>query len=135
MSEIEGIAIAKHHRALTQAQVDQFMADGYLSLGKLLDDNLIALLRDEYDAEFARAQNSGRYNNLAIEHTDEAEAKRKAPVQMLQIMQMCERNIHFRQLLYKPEVLDRIEDLIGPNIQLFHDQALFKPAHKGGAVF
>ena len=25
-------------------------------------------------------------------------------------------------------------DLIGPTIQLFHDQALFKPAHTGGPI-
>jgi ectoine hydroxylase-related dioxygenase (phytanoyl-CoA dioxygenase family) len=54
---------------------------------------------------------------------------------MLQIMQMCERNIHFRKLIYDDRILDIVEDLIGPNIQLFHDQALFKPARHGGPVF
>ena len=47
---------------------------------------------------------------------------------------MCERNIHFRRLLYHPRFLDLVEDLIGPNIQLFHDQAIFKPPHHGGPV-
>jgi ectoine hydroxylase-related dioxygenase (phytanoyl-CoA dioxygenase family) len=50
-------------------------------------------------------------------------------------MQMCERSLDFRQLLYDGRILDIAEDLIGPNIQLFHDQALFKPAHHGGSVF
>ena len=58
--------------------------------------------------------------------------KNSADEQMLQIMQMCERSIHFRQLLYDTRILDIAEDLIGPNIQLFHDQALYKPAHHGG---
>jgi ectoine hydroxylase-related dioxygenase (phytanoyl-CoA dioxygenase family) len=43
-------------------------------------------------------------------------------------------NIHFRRLVYHERLLDIIEDLIGPNIQLFHDQALYKPAYHGGPV-
>ena len=54
---------------------------------------------------------------------------------MLQIMQCCERSTHFRQLLYDGRILDIAEDLLGPNIQLFHDQALYKPARDGGSVF
>jgi ectoine hydroxylase-related dioxygenase (phytanoyl-CoA dioxygenase family) len=49
-------------------------------------------------------------------------------------MQMCERSLSFRRLLYQEPILDIAEDLIGPNIQLFHDQALFKPAHHGGPI-
>lgn len=135
MSENEGIAIAKHHKALTQEQVDAYMADGYLRLGRILDDDTLALLRREYDAEFERARDSGNYLNLATDANADLEQKRKAPVQMLQIMQMCERNIHFRKVLHHEGILNVIEDIIGPNIQLFHDQALFKPAHHGGAVF
>ncbi|MCE9615740.1 MAG: phytanoyl-CoA dioxygenase family protein [Lentisphaerae bacterium] len=135
MSDTEGIAIAHLHRALSQEQIDSFMAQGYLSLGRILDDDTLALLRQEYDAEFKRAQESGRYRNLAIDDTNDLDKKRKAPVQMLQIMQMCERNIHFRKILHHERLLDIVSDLIGPNIQLFHDQALYKPAHHGGAVY
>ena len=52
-------------QSLTQDQIDFFMANGYLSIGKVLDDDTIALLRREYDGEFARAQTSGNYRNLA----------------------------------------------------------------------
>ena len=38
----------------------------------------------------------------------------------------------YRRLLYDDRILDMVEDLIGPNIQLFHDQALYKPARHGG---
>ena len=31
-------------------------------------------------------------------------------------MQMSERNIHYRHLLYDDPILDMVEDLIGPNI-------------------
>ena len=124
-----------HLKALTPDQVNQFWTDGYLPIGKLLDDDHIDLLRAEYDRAFNLARaGEGSFRNLAIDDTDDLEAKNRAETQMLQIMQMCERSLPFRQLLFHAPLLDRVEDLIGPNIQLFHDQALFKPPHHGGPV-
>jgi ectoine hydroxylase-related dioxygenase (phytanoyl-CoA dioxygenase family) len=122
-------------KALNQAQVDDFWREGYLKVGKILTDDEIATLRQEYDAIFANAR-AGKigFRNLAIDHTDDLETKNKADKQMLQIMQMCEISIQFRKLVYHERILDVIEDLIGPNIQLFHDQALYKPAYQGGPV-
>ena len=123
-------------RRLSAEQVDRFRHDGYLKLGRLLDDGLIDLLRREYDREFALARGGdAQFRNLSISDTDDLRKKNEAPEQMLQIMQMCERNLHFRRLLFHGEILDCVEDLLGPNLQLFHDQALYKPAHHGGPVF
>ena len=125
----------RYLKALTPDQVDRFWTDGFLSIGKLLTDEEIDLYRTEYDREFERARAGlGRFRNIAIDDADDLEAKNRADTQMLQIMQMCERNLHFRELLYEPRILDMMEDLLGPNLQLFHDQALFKPAHHGGPV-
>jgi len=118
--------------ALTQQQIDRFHHDGYLKFGKILEDSEIELLQEQYDLEFEKAQQNGRFRNLA---TEDGSATVATERQMLQIMQMCERNIHFRKLLFDARILDVIEDLIGPNIQLFHDQALYKPAFNGGPVF
>ncbi len=124
------------HKALTQAQIDGFWSDGFVCVGKVLSDEQIELLRGEYDRTFEEAR-AGKINfrNLSINNTDELEDKNQASQQMLQIMQMCEINIQFRRLAYDEHLLDIIEDLIGPNIQLFHDQALYKPAYHGGPVF
>ena len=123
-------------RRLTAEQVNEFRTRGYLKLGRLLDDAAVELLRREYDREFELARSgAGSFRNLAIDDTDDVAAKNEAEEQMLQIMQMCERNLHYRRLLYHEPILDCVEDLIGPNIQLFHDQALYKPAHHGGPVF
>lgn len=119
---------------LTQEQLDFFWEKGYLPYGKVLDDATLELLRQEYDAEFERAWQQGALRNLSAKPDADLEEQKKAPQQMLQIMQMCERNIHFRRLLYNEKILDIVQDLIGPNIMLFHDQALFKPAHAGGVV-
>jgi ectoine hydroxylase-related dioxygenase (phytanoyl-CoA dioxygenase family) len=115
---------------LKQEQIDFFAENGYLSYGKILDDAQIELLRREYDAEFESASQQSSLRNLSGDNGDE----KPVSTQMLQIMQMCERNIHFRRLIYNPAILDIVQDLIGPNLMLFHDQALFKPARTGGAV-
>jgi ectoine hydroxylase-related dioxygenase (phytanoyl-CoA dioxygenase family) len=44
-----------------------------------------------------------------------------------------ERNIHFRRLHYNARILDVVQDLLGPNILLFHDQALFTPVRAGSS--
>lgn len=121
--------------SLTAGQVARFNADGYLPIGKLLDDNLVDVLRDEYDRLFGEARETGNFRNLAIDNTDSVDEKNDAGTQMLQIMQMCERSLVFRQLLYDERILDIVQDLLGPNLQLFHDQALYKPARQGDAVF
>ena len=99
--------------------MNEFQTRGYLELGRLLDDATVELLRREYDREFELARSgASSFRNLAIDDTDDVAAKNEAEEQMLQIMQMCERNLHFRRLLYHEPILDCIEDLIGPNIQL-----------------
>jgi len=123
------------YKALTQEQVNTFRQRGYISIGKVLDDALVETLRNEYDRLFTEARQDGRFRNLAIDDTDDLDRKNNAAEQMLQIMQMCERSLDFRRLLYHTKLLDLVEDLIGPNIQLFHDQALYKPARHGGSVF
>jgi ectoine hydroxylase-related dioxygenase (phytanoyl-CoA dioxygenase family) len=123
------------YRALSQEQIDSFWTYGFLPIGKILNDGEIDLLRREYDGEFERAQaGQSEFRNLSVDEVDDQNGNKQSPQQMLQIMQMGERNIHFHKLLYDDRILDIIEDLIGPNIQLFHDQALHKPAHHGGPV-
>jgi len=121
--------------ALAQEQINHFCREGYLRIGKILEDDELVLLREQYELEFEKARESNTYTNLSIEAGDDSEAKEIVPQRMLQITQMCERNIHYRRLVHNEKILDIAEDLIGPNIQLFHDQALFKPASDGGAVF
>ena len=120
---------------LAQEQIDFFRVNGYLPCGKVLEDAEVEVLRREYDVEFEKAWQANSLRNLSAGDSVDAEGKRAAPSHMLQIMQMCERNIHFRRALYHEAILDLAQDLIGPNLMLFHDQALFKPARTGGPVF
>jgi len=120
---------------LTREQADFFVENGYLSYGKILSDELLGVLRREYDAEFERAESDDSYRNLSVGDSADAATKKNSGTRMLQIINVGERNIHFRKLAYNKEMLDIVQDIIGPNIMQFHDQALFKPAYTGGAVF
>lgn len=115
--------------ALSLDQTEFFAENGYLPYGPLLAAEEIEALRSEYDRVFAEARESGALRNLAVPESG------AEPRQMLQIMQMCERSLAFRRLLYDPRILDAVESLIGPNVMLFHDQALYKPARTGGPIF
>jgi phytanoyl-CoA hydroxylase len=119
---------------LSQEQIDFFWANGYLKIGKVLTEAEVETYRHEYDRVFEEANHTNNYSNLASGGKS-AEEKRAASKQMLQIINMCERSVLFGGLNYDERFLNIVEDLIGPNIMLFHDQALWKPARTGGAVF
>jgi ectoine hydroxylase-related dioxygenase (phytanoyl-CoA dioxygenase family) len=115
--------------SLTQEQIDFFALNGYVAYGPMLDAAEVAELREEYDRVFAEAERDGRFRNLSGDA-----GSGEAPQRMLQIMQMCERSLPFRRLLYHPRILDAVQSLLGPNLMLFHDQALYKPARTGGPI-
>ncbi len=119
-------------RSLTQDQIESFRSEGFVVIGKLLEDGHLEELREEYDRIFAEARETQKLRNLSATDGLPTEGDEE---EMLQIMQMCERSLLFRQLLFNDRILDIAEDLIGPNLQLFHDQALYKPAHRGGPIF
>ena len=72
--------------------------------------------------------------NLAVVGDSEQDETADRSEEMLQIMEMWRYDEVYRQLLYHEPLLDIAESLVGPNIQLFHDQALYKPARYGGEV-
>jgi ectoine hydroxylase-related dioxygenase (phytanoyl-CoA dioxygenase family) len=123
------------YKALTQAQVASFWEDGFLVVGKVLQDELIEEMRREYDDEFSLERRTQRpIRNLAVAE-DDHDHDEGDQQEMLQFMQISEHNLQFHQLTYHKGILDIIEDLIGPNIQQFHNQALNKPPHHGGPIF
>jgi len=119
---------------LTQEQLDFYFENGYIKYGSILESDELETLRHEYDYEFNKAWENDSYRNLSVGDGVTAEDKKNSNQKMFQIMQLCERNIHFRKTLFNKKILDVVEELMGPNIMLFHDQALFKPAKTGGPV-
>ena len=122
---------------LTPEQVQEFKQEGYLKIEPpVVDDAHLTLLREHYDALFAQkhgTQGEG-LRNLAVVGASETSDDVDVAEEMLQIMEMWRFDEEFRKLLYHKPLLDIAESLIGTDIQLFHDQALYKPAYHGGEV-
>jgi ectoine hydroxylase-related dioxygenase (phytanoyl-CoA dioxygenase family) len=129
---LEATAAPAGPRPPTQDQLDAFARDGYLRWGPLLAPAEVEALRAEYDRVFAEAEAAGTCRNLSADTRVEPERRNRQ--QMLQIIQMCERSLPFRRLLYDQRILAVVRAIIGPAVMLFHDQALYKRARTGGAV-
>ncbi|MEM7134484.1 MAG: phytanoyl-CoA dioxygenase family protein [Chloroflexota bacterium] len=121
------------YRFLAPEQVASFWENGFLDVGKILDDDIIEVLRHEYDQEFGLGRAGQRPVRNLAPNTDSQDNEQEQ--EMLQFMQISEHNVHFNRLTYHETILDIIEDILGPNIQLYHNQALYKPAHHGGPIF
>ena len=140
-----------------QKLLAEFEHKGFVCLPNLIDDPaLLGALRAEYDREY-ESETSG-FHNIATgdpEHEEQLKAQLqahnasgeelgmdretvegRAKEVMLQRMNMCEVSMPFRQLLFSDRVLDIAELLIGSSsIQLFHDQALYKPARASDGTY
>ena len=123
---------------LTSQEVEQFKRVGYLKIeGRVIDDEHLAVLREHYDAQFSQRRGTigEGMRNLAVVGESESHEDADRAEEMLQIMEMWSLDEEYRKLLYHDPLLDIAESLIGPDIQLFHDQALYKPAYHGGEVY
>jgi phytanoyl-CoA hydroxylase len=114
----------------TQEQIAFFKENGYLNVGPVLSPAELEAARVAYDRIFTATEKPSSYRNLGQQ--EGAEVSKGA---VLQIIDMWRLDSIFEQLLHKEELLDVIEGLMGhPNIRLYHDQALFKPALHGDIV-
>lgn len=123
---------------LMPQEVEQFKRDGYLKIdGQVIDNEHLTVLREHYDALFAQKRGtiSEGLRNLAVVGDSESPEDTDSDVEMLQIMEMWRFDEEYQKLLYHEPLLDIAESLIGTDIQLFHDQALYKPAYHGGEVY
>ena len=113
---------------LSQQQLDAFWRDGFVRLGRVLDDDELASMQTAYDELLEQTRRQGA---RALRAGSDAESQKR---QVTQVMNAYQHHIAFTRMLYHERILDAIQSVIGPNIVLFHDQALYKPPHTGGAV-
>ena len=113
----------------SEDQIAFFNENGYLKVGPALSAAELETARAAYDRIFGATEKPASYRNLGQK---DGEVSKGA---VLQIIDMWRLDGIFEQLLHKEELLDVIEGLMGqPNIRLYHDQALFKPALHGDVV-
>lgn len=109
---------------LTAQQIEQFNRDGYLAYGPILTLPEVNKLLAHYADLFIKETS---YNIR-----EQAEGETRDFVH--QILNAHRLNPAFGQLVRHPKVLDLIEPLIGPDIQVFTVQVLYKPPFHGGEV-
>lgn len=115
---------------LSPDKLEQFDRDGYLPVGPVLSDQELADARAAYDRIFNATEKPASYRNLG-----KKEGEEQSPGAVLQIINMMDLDDVFRKLVYKDELLDLAEGVLGsPNIRFYHDQALYKPALHGDVV-
>ena len=118
---------------LPKEAIEEFQYQGYLKIDhQLIDNNHLETLRKQYDKVFAEQKNTDSQGLRNLANTEGLQPQKT--IEMLQIMEMWSKNEQFYKLLFHQPLLDIAGSLIGENIQLFHDQSLYKPAHIGGEV-
>src|SRR3989442_2254260 len=114
---------------LTPAQIEFFHKNGYLAGIRVLDDEQIAVLRDEL-AELIDPNHPAHdlfYEFHSNESTD--------PLTVLfHALGAWRIKPGFHDLLWNPAVLMPASQLLGGAVRFWHDQLFCKPAHHGGAV-
>jgi 2-oxoglutarate-dependent dioxygenase len=117
-------------RKPTAADVERFQREGYFAVGPVLNDRELAEIRAAYDRIFTATEKPATYRNLA-QRAGEEQSKGA----VLQIIDMYKLDEAFRRLHDRGDLLDWVEAFVGsPNVCLYHDQALFKPALHGDVV-
>jgi len=112
---------------LSQTQVEEFRAKGFLLGGRVLNDEQVDVLREEL-ARVIREQNTPKPQPVRIANLS---GNPDAPV--WQIVNIWEASEAFRQLVYHPPIVEEVAQLArADQLRVWHDQIQYKPAEKGG---
>ena len=115
---------------LDTAQKEHYQREGWLVVPEVLGaDDLVEI--DEVIREvIATAISTGE-----AERQLETEPGDTGPSPALRrIIQPYERHVGFQSVANDPRIIDRVESLIGPDLELHHSKLNWKPAHVGSPV-
>ena len=118
---------------LTDQQKESFWENGYLPYHRILSDAELDVVRQRSEDII-----SGKVNHVPPRYI-QFEARFRAglpddvePLDAVRKMtQLCYFDDEFERIARKPEIVDVIEDLLGPNIKLYTDQLMMKPRFNG----
>jgi phytanoyl-CoA hydroxylase len=120
---------------LTAEQKAQYERDGYLVFERLFEqeeiDRLLNRLDDLVTGRVARPEGIHMQVEPVVQR---GEADARSPQNALRKVEgLVEHDPVFYAFATAPRLLDRIADLVGPDIKLFRDALMMKPAHHGSA--
>jgi phytanoyl-CoA hydroxylase len=116
-------------RTLTEDQVRFWQENGYLVLPEVLSAEEVAALRRGCDALEERATALGEGSDRYQFSVFASGARR-----VQQIAEPHELGGEWLALARHPRLLDRVEDLLGPNLQLYYSMLMMKPPREGSAA-
>src|ERR1043166_1692395 len=121
--------------SLSREQKAAFEKDGVTLLGQVLTPSELKDARIRFDTLFQeRVGTSDRgLRNISAKTTD-AEEQKHSKERHYQFYNIWEHDEWYKSLLYKKELLDIVESVLGPNLQLLNDQVFYKPAKDGSAT-
>ena len=114
---------------LSNKEISFYKSHGYIKGGKILNNYEINDLRKAYDMCLDKLSKECKLKNIRPSFGLNGKIKK--------VYQIRTAHLHhnsFNNLLYKNEILDKVELLIGKNIRLILMQALYKPANDGGEI-
>lgn len=112
---------------LTESQVAQFKADGYLNGGHAIGDAEVDVLRAELERII---ENQDRLERKPVRIAN-LSGKNESPV--WQIVNIWEASDAFRELMFNRKIVEEIAQLTGAKeLRIWHDQIQYKPAQVGG---
>ena len=116
---------------LKASEVQAFQREGYLKIPhRMIEEDHLQRLRKSYDQVF----NGAGVRNLSETESTTEDAVETDNGKMWKVGQMWKRSEDFWHLVYHKPLLDIVESLIGGSVQLFEDEALYKPANNGGPI-
>ena len=117
-------------KRLTESQGDDFNRDGFLAIEDFLTPDQLATVRQAVDDRVQEAQ-SLTQTNETFDLEDESDGGR---VVVRRIFNPSQVDPRFEQIALDEDVLDVVEDLIGPNIELHHGKINMKAGRLGSEV-
>lgn len=116
-------------KGLTEAQCRFWQENGYLVIPEVLSPEEVATLRRGCEALQARAASPGEGSDRYQFTVFESGAR-----QVQQIAEPHELGGEWLSLARHPRLLDMVEDLLGPNLQLYYSMLMMKPPREGFAA-
>lgn len=116
-------------RALTTEQLEQYEELGYFVVPALFDPEEVAEMVRECESIL-----QGEYGELyagAFQIDPGSTAQRQAE---RKISAVVERSRVFRKFLLKEALVERVQDILGPDVLLFRDILMLKPAQVGSKM-
>lgn len=117
---------------LTSEEIEHYQQNGYLYYDQLLGEDEIDALVDrvrhlaDHPVEGVGMQVEPRVARGEVTVESKFDALRK-------VDKLVEHDDLFGQLARHPKILPRIQDILGPDIRMFRDAILMKPARHGSA--